>query len=73
MATTTTDLLTPAEVAEMLGVQEQTLTAWRARGRYGLPYIKIGRRIRYRRADVEAWLQERTFGHTGESNGHSAD
>ena len=67
-ATTNNEFMTPAQVAEMLGVQEQTLTAWRARGRYpGLRYVKVGRAVRYRRTDVEAWLDGRTYGHTGDT------
>jgi predicted DNA-binding transcriptional regulator AlpA len=29
-------------------------------GRYALPFIKIGRNVRYRRADLLAWLEKRT-------------
>jgi excisionase family DNA binding protein len=35
------------EAAEFLGVQEQTLAAWACNHRYGLPFIRVGRRIRY--------------------------
>jgi predicted DNA-binding transcriptional regulator AlpA len=33
---------------------------WRSTGRYNLPFIKIGRNVRYRRADLIAWLEKRT-------------
>jgi len=41
---------------------------WRSTGRYNLPFIKIGRNgfikigrnVRYRRADLVAWLEKRT-------------
>lgn len=55
-------LMTPAEVAELLGVQVQTLTAWRCRGAQELPYVKAGRLVRYREADVERFVQMRTVG-----------
>jgi excisionase family DNA binding protein len=30
-------------------------------GRYKLPYIRVGRSIRYRRSDLQAWLEGRRF------------
>ncbi len=33
---------------------------WRSTGRYALPFVKIGRNVRYRRADLIAWLGKRT-------------
>ena len=55
-------LMTPAEVAELLGVQVQTLTAWRCRGSQELPYVKAGRLVRYKAEDVERFVQMRTVG-----------
>ncbi|MGI6638399.1 MAG: helix-turn-helix domain-containing protein [Desulfobulbus sp.] len=49
-------LLTPEETANMLGIQAQTLAAWRCKRRYPLRYVKLGRAIRYRREDVEAFI-----------------
>ena len=54
------ELLMPAQAAEHIGVQEQTLAVWRTTGRYDLPFVKAGRLVRYRRADVEEWLRLRT-------------
>lgn len=48
-------LATPAEVADYLQVKEGTLAEWRYR-KVGPSYIKVGHYVRYRRADVEAWL-----------------
>jgi excisionase family DNA binding protein len=46
------------EVAAYLKVQEQTVYAWRARGR-GPRAVKLnGRALRWRKADVDAWLAE---------------
>lgn len=53
-------LLTPPEAAERLGIQSTTLSVWRSTGRYSIPFIKIGSRVRYRQADLDAWLEERT-------------
>jgi hypothetical protein len=44
-------LLTPAEVAEYLGVTPETLAVWWCTHRYVLPYTKIGTRVRYRIQD----------------------
>jgi hypothetical protein len=48
-------LLTPAEVAGLLGVPVNSLKMWRYR-RTGPPWLKLGRHIRYSRRDVEHWL-----------------
>lgn len=53
-------LLTETQAAELLGVKPQTLQAWRSTKRYGLSYIKTGRLVRYRRSQIEAFLQART-------------
>lgn len=48
-------LLTPPEVADHLGVSVETLNVWRCTKRYPLPYVKVGRLVRYRVSDVEAF------------------
>lgn len=53
-------LLTPREVAEILGVSTETLNIWRTTKRYPLPYIKSGRLVRYKQEDVEAFIENRT-------------
>ncbi len=54
------DFLNAAQVAVMLGVTPQTLAVWRITGQYGLPFIKVGGRVRYSRAAIERWLAQRT-------------
>lgn len=54
------ELLDAAQVASMLDVTAATLSVWRSVGRYGIPFIKIGRNVRYNRSDIEVWLQSRT-------------
>ena len=46
------------EAASLLGFPEQTLRRWRVRGG-GPPYAKIGGRVRYRHADLAAWIEGR--------------
>jgi excisionase family DNA binding protein len=56
----TRDLLSEQEAAELLTVAPGTLSVWRSTGRYNLPFLKVGRKVRYRRADLLAWLDNRT-------------
>lgn len=52
------DLLTEREVADRLRVSEKTLQNWRWAGEGGPRAIKLGKRaVRYRRADVEAFIE----------------
>ncbi|HEV2069479.1 MAG TPA: helix-turn-helix domain-containing protein [Acidimicrobiales bacterium] len=51
-------LLTTAQVSEYLAIPVSTLHVWRHRG-VGPPSLKVGRHLRYRRGDVETWLQSR--------------
>ncbi|PIV89416.1 MAG: hypothetical protein COW48_00665 [Hydrogenophilales bacterium CG17_big_fil_post_rev_8_21_14_2_50_63_12] len=57
---TSRDLLGEQEAAELLTVSPGTLSVWRSTGRYNLPFLKVGRMVRYRRADLIAWLEART-------------
>lgn len=50
------DLLLMDETAEAMRQTEATLRYWRHIG-YGPPSAKFGRRVVYRRADVEAWVE----------------
>jgi excisionase family DNA binding protein len=59
MPTTEKTRLTEIEAAEFLGVRRQTLAAWRCLGRHDLPFEKIGRLVRYRMADLEAFCAAR--------------
>lgn len=49
------DLLTPAQLADYLSVPGGTIYAWNSRGT-GPRRIRVGRHVRYRRVDVDAWL-----------------
>jgi excisionase family DNA binding protein len=52
------ELLTPDDVADLLDVSVQTLASWRSSGRYDLPYVKIGRLVRYRKSAVDEFLDD---------------
>jgi excisionase family DNA binding protein len=51
-------LLTRREAATYLGVAEQTLAVWKCTGRRSLPFVKIGRLVRYRKVDLDAFILE---------------
>ena len=53
-------LLTPTQVAEILGVGVETLNHWRHTKRYALNFVRIGRCVRYRQTDVENFIKTRT-------------
>lgn len=57
-----TELLTDDEAAKRLGTSPNTLANWRATGRVTVPYIKIGRNVRYRAADLEAFIAAHAVG-----------
>ena len=54
-------LINPAALAEKLDSSPQTLANWRSSGK-GPAFIKVGGRVMYDDADVDAWLhaQRRT-------------
>jgi hypothetical protein len=61
MPTSSDRLLTPAEAAELLGdMPVDTLRLWRYRGT-GPRYVRVGRHVRYRPADLAAWIDERVI------------
>ncbi len=53
-------LLSEAQAAEMLNVKPGTLSVWRCTRRYSLRYVKVGRYVRYRQSDIDAFLASRT-------------
>ena len=52
-------LLSPQQLAEYLGVPLATVYRWRCEGT-GPRGIKVGKHVRYRQRDVEAWLDTRS-------------
>jgi hypothetical protein len=56
------------EAARHIGVRPQTLANWRCHRRYDLPFIRVGRLIRYRLSDLDRWLESRTVGADDETN-----
>lgn len=46
------------EAAIYLGVAAQTLNRWRMKAGEGPPFVKLGRRVVYERADLDAFLAQ---------------
>jgi excisionase family DNA binding protein len=46
------------QAAVYLGISANTLNCWRSR-REGPPFVKVGGKVRYRLADVDAWADGR--------------
>ena len=54
-------LLKPKDVAGLLNISLHTLASWRRQTNpHDLPWIEVGGSVRYRRSDVQAWLNKRT-------------
>ncbi|QLH42456.1 MAG: helix-turn-helix domain-containing protein [Coxiellaceae bacterium] len=54
------ELLTREQAAEYLGVTARTLAVWACVKRYPLPYVKVGRLVKYRRSDLDDFIARRT-------------
>ena len=52
-------LISAQELAEYLNVPGKTLYAWRYR-RQGPPGLRVGKHLRYRRIDINEWIEQRT-------------
>lgn len=61
-AATNDAILDNAAAAEYLGISTGTLDVWRSTGRYAIPYVKVGRLVKYRQSALDAFLQSRTHG-----------
>ncbi|MGZ8907957.1 MAG: helix-turn-helix domain-containing protein [Methylobacter sp.] len=60
MLQTNTDLFNTHQAAEYLGVTISTLEVWRCTKRYNIPFIKVGRLVKYRKSALDAFLESRT-------------
>jgi len=59
MVTEHQNALTPRQAAKYVGVSEAALRVWRSRGE-GPRHFRAGEKlIRYRRADLDSWIESR--------------
>ncbi|NDY84289.1 helix-turn-helix domain-containing protein [Orrella sp. NBD-18] len=57
-------LLSPIDAARLLNIHPVTLRKTRINGTIPLPFVRIGRSIRYREEDILSFIRANT--HTGE-------
>ena len=51
-----------AEAATLTCTPEKSLIKWRSTGEHNIPFIKIGRNVRYRTKDLREWIEARVQG-----------
>jgi len=61
------EVLRARDAAQFVGLSESTLAKLRLNGN-GPAYCKLGRRVVYRRADLEQWLESRTTRDTSDAD-----
>jgi excisionase family DNA binding protein len=57
------DLLTKAEALKYLRISNRTL--YLLMKRHEFPYIKLGKRVLFRRTEIDAYLESKTIGKDG--------
>jgi len=50
--------VSPTQAAKVIGLHPPTLEKDRRVGHLGIPFVKAGRRVIYRFADLKDWLEE---------------
>jgi hypothetical protein len=61
-------LLTSTKASELLGIKPKSLANSRYTGTgIDIPYIKLGKVVRYKESDIQAYIKANTFNHIGES------
>ena len=64
-------LLNETEVSDITGLSVRTLQAWRIQGR-GPLFCKLGRAVRYRRKDLQTWMDTQTSQSTTQADAKAA-
>jgi excisionase family DNA binding protein len=55
-------IITPEEAARLLCTPVASLAKWRSTGEHNIPFLKVGRSVRYRTADLRGWIERHTQG-----------
>lgn len=61
------ELLSREQAAAYLGVAVQTLAIWKCTNRYDLPFVKVGRLVKYKRTDLDAFITKHSSSNLPES------
>lgn len=59
-------LSSPQKVNEVTGIPVNTLAYWRCEGTH-IPFVKMGRVVRYKREDVLDYIEKNTFASTAKA------
>ena len=59
-------MMTRREAAAYLGLRPATLEAWASRGSVNLPFSKLGRLVRYRKRDLDGFIEANRSTVTGQ-------
>lgn len=62
-------LMHTVEAAQYLSLSKPTLERFRLTGE-GPPYLKLGKAVRYRRTELDAWLESQLITSTSERGAH---
>jgi excisionase family DNA binding protein len=54
------EFLTKAEMADRLRITLRTLT--NMMNRHEIPYLKVGKRVLFRKSDIDKWLESKRIG-----------
>ncbi len=55
-------LATPEEASALIKINAGTLQKWRSTGENNIPFVKIGRSVRYRVTDLKAYVERHVVG-----------
>ncbi len=58
-------LIDDKETSKILHITPETLAVWRCTNRYDLPYVKLGRKVRYKLKDIHDFIDRQTQHITG--------
>jgi len=59
MTSPAAEMMTDPEVTALIRVAPGTLANWRSTKAQQIPFVRIGSHIRYRRTDVDRWIEQR--------------
>lgn len=69
MHTSNDNLISRKAAAKYLGLSPGTLAVWDCTKRYNLNPIKVGRAVRYRRSDLDKFIEQSLWSSRSGSNG----
>ncbi|MEI6269499.1 MAG: helix-turn-helix domain-containing protein [Methylococcaceae bacterium] len=55
-------IINTALAAILLDTPEKSLIKWRSTGEHNIPFLKIGRNVRYRTQDLRRWVESHVQG-----------